>query len=206
MKLSFLGANRQVTGSQYCLEAGGSKVLVDCGLYQERAYQDRNWEPCPVPVDQLDGLLLTHVHVDHCGLIPKLAQQGFCKPIYCTPPSVDLADIILRDAAHIQMEDAAYKKKRHRKEGRQSKHPEVPLYTDEDALAALPLFQPVPYEKTIQVSDAISVTFHEAGHILGSAMLELMVTEDGRQRRLLFSGDVGQWDKPLMNVSQSSNR
>ncbi len=198
MKLSFLGANRQVTGSQYCLEAGGSKILIDCGLYQERAYLQRNWEPSPVPVDELDALLLTHVHVDHCGLIPKLAQQGFRRPIYCTPPSIDLAGIILRDAAHIQMEDAAYKKKRHRKEGRQSKHPEIPLYTDEDALAALPLFQPAAYGETIRVSDAIAVTFHEAGHILGSAMLELQVTEGDRRRRLLFSGDVGQWDKPLM--------
>ena len=198
MKLSFLGANRQVTGSRYCVEAGGSKILVDCGLYQERAYQDRNWEPCPIPVEELDALLVTHVHVDHCGLIPKLAQQGFQGPIYCTPPSVDLAEIILRDAAHIQMEDAAFKKKRHRKEGRAGRHPEIPLYTDQDAAEALTLFRAAPYGESVRINDAFSVTFHEAGHILGSAMLELICTEDGRSRRLIFSGDMGQWDKPLM--------
>jgi metallo-beta-lactamase family protein len=198
MKLSFLGANRQVTGSRYCVQAGDSKILVDCGLYQERAYLDRNWEPCPIPAEELDALLVTHVHVDHCGLIPKLVQQGFQGPIYCTPPSVDLAEIILRDAAHIQMEDAAFKKKRHRKEGRAGRHPEIPLYDDEDAAEALSLFRAAPYGESVRINDAFSVTFHDAGHILGSAMLELILTEGDRSRRLLFSGDVGQWDKPLM--------
>ena len=198
MKLSFFGANRQVTGSRYCVEANGSKIMIDCGLYQERAFLDRNWEACPIPVDELDALLLTHVHVDHCGLIPRLVQQGFQNDIYCTAPSVDLADIILRDAAHIQMEDAAFKQKRHRKEGRRGKHPEIPLYTDRDAEAALLLFRAAPYEERVRINDTFSVTFHDAGHILGSAMLELIVSENGQSRRLIFSGDIGQWDKPLV--------
>ena len=132
MKLHFLGANRQVTGSCYCLEANGLKIMVDRGMFQERPCLDRNWEPCPVPADQLAALVLTHVHVDHCGLIPRLVKEGFKGPIYCTPPSVELAEIVLRDSAHIQTEDARFKLKRHAKEGRQGKHPVVPLYVESD--------------------------------------------------------------------------
>jgi metallo-beta-lactamase family protein len=198
MELSFLGANRQVTGSRYCLEAGGSKILIDCGLFQERQFLARNWEPCPVPAGQLDALLLTHVHVDHCGLIPRLVQEGYGGPIFCTPPSVDLAEIILRDAASIQVEDAAYKKKRHRKEGRAGRYPEVPLYTEEDVNRAIPLLREVGYAESQRINDIFRVTFHEAGHILGSSMLEVVVSEAGTSRRILFSGDIGQWKKPLV--------
>ena len=198
MKLSFLGANRQVTGSRYCLEAGGSKIMIDCGLVQERHYLARNWDPCPVAPGQLDALLLTHVHIDHCGLIPKLVHEGFRGPIYATRPTAGLADIVLRDSAHIQMEDAAYKRKRHQKEGRRGKHPEIPLYTDADAAQALPLFRPTPYSKSVRINDAFSVTFHDAGHILGSAMLEVVAAENGRTTRLVFSGDMGQWNKPII--------
>ena len=198
MKLSFLGANRQVTGSRYCLEAAGSKIMIDCGLVQEREYVSRNWEPCPVAPSGVDALLLTHVHIDHCGLIPKLVYEGFHGPIYATRPSAGLAEIVLRDSAHIQMEDAAYKRKRHKKEGRQSKYPDTPLYTEADAEKAIPLFQPTPYLRPVNVNDAFAVTFHDAGHILGSAMLEVLATEGDRERRFLFSGDVGQWDKPII--------
>ncbi len=126
MKLQFLGATRQVTGSRYCLEAGGAKVLIDCGMFQERQYRDRNWEPSPVPPSRIDALVLTHAHLDHCGLAPKLVKEGFRGPILTTSASADLAELILRDSAEIQTEDAAYKKRRHRKEGRRGKHPEMP--------------------------------------------------------------------------------
>ncbi len=198
MKLHFLGANRQVTGSRYCLEAAGHKVLIDCGMFQERPFQDRNWEPSPVPPGDIDALLLTHVHIDHSGLIPRLVGQGFSGPIHCTRPSVDLAEVMLRDSAKIQEEDAAYKKRRHKREGRKGKHPEIPLYTVVEVEKALPLFQPTPYAKPVEVADGITVVFHDAGHILGSAMLEVTVTENGQSRRVLFSGDIGQWNKPLI--------
>ncbi len=198
MKLTFLGANRQVTGSRYCVEADGSRLMVDYGMAQERAYLARNWEPCPVDPRQLDALLLTHIHIDHSGLIPKLAAEGFRAPVYCTRPTVDLADIVLHDAARIQTEDAEYKRRRHHKEGRRGRHPEIPLYTEADVNKALPLFQGTPYGKPVPINNVFTVTFHDAGHILGSAMIELAVKENGTTRRLVFSGDIGQWDKPLV--------
>ena len=144
MKLQFLGAARQVTGSQYYLEADGARLLVDCGMYQERAYLARNWEKSPLRLRDLDAVLLTHAHVDHCGLAPKLVREGFRGPIIATSASADLVELVLRDAAEIQMEDAAFKQKRHRKEGRRDERPVRPLYTLADVERTLPLLQPVP--------------------------------------------------------------
>ena len=127
MKLQFLGATRQVTGSQYYVEADGARLLVDCGMYQERAYLERNWAPSPLRLRDLDAVLLTHAHVDHCGLAPKLVQEGFRGPIITTFASADLVELVLRDAAQIQAEDAAFKEKRHRKEGRKNQRPVKPL-------------------------------------------------------------------------------
>ena len=198
MKLKFLGASRQVTGSRYLVQAGGLNLLVDCGLFQERAFLERNWEPSPVPPDDIDFLLLTHAHLDHSGLIPKLAREGFANPVITTGASAELARIVLRDAGHLQEEDAAFKKKRHQREGRKARHPEIPLYTMQDAENALPLFQSVRYGEEAALNDQVSARFYDAGHILGAAMLELKVRENGQPRRLVFSGDVGQWDKPLV--------
>jgi metallo-beta-lactamase family protein len=201
MQITFLGANRQVTGSCYCLEANGSSVLVDCGLFQERAYLSRNWEPPSAAVRSCKALLLTHIHIDHSGLIPRLVGEGFRQPIFATHPTVDLADIVLRDSAHIQEEDAAYKKKRHQREGRRGAHPEVPLYTQKEVEKTLPLFQGVGYGERLKVADGIEVVYHDAGHILGSAMIEVFVQEDGKRRRVIFSGDIGQDDRPLIRDS-----
>ncbi|MCA9118712.1 MAG: MBL fold metallo-hydrolase [Planctomycetaceae bacterium] len=198
MKLHFLGANRQVTGSRYCLETAESKVMIDCGMFQEREFLSRNWEPNSIAPSECDAMLLTHAHLDHCGLIPKLVANGFHAPIYCTRPTVDLTEVILRDSAKIQEEDAAYKKKRHEREGRKSKYPEKALYGEDDVLKTLPMLSGVPYETVLRVTDDISVVFHDAGHILGSAMLEVTVTENGVTRRVIFSGDIGQSDKPLI--------
>jgi len=198
VELQFLGANRQVTGSRYCLEAEGAKLLVDCGMFQQRQYLDRNWEPGPVEPGRLDAVLLTHAHLDHCGLLPRLVREGFAGPILTTAASADLAELILQDSAHIQMEDAAYKKRRHRKEGRRGKHPEVPLYTTEDVQHVLPRFEPVGYGQPVKINDRVSVAFHDAGHILGSAIVEVNVGRNGRARRVLFSGDLGHWDTPLV--------
>lgn len=199
MKLHFLGANRQVTGSRYLLEATGLKILIDCGLVQERKYVGRNWEPPAFDPASLDIMLLTHAHLDHVGLTPRLVAQGFNKTILTTEPSVDLAEIIMLDSARIQEEDASYKKKRHRKENRRGKYPEEPLYTPEDAQKAVRLLKGVEYGHPQAISDDVSVTFHDAGHILGSAVLEINVKENGHEERVVFSGDLGQWDKPIID-------
>jgi metallo-beta-lactamase family protein len=198
MKITFLGANQQVTGSCSLLETDTARVLVDCGLYQEREYLARNWEPFPVAPDTIDMLLLTHVHLDHCGLIPKLVREGFSGPILLTSPSEALLPIVLLDSARIHEEDASYKKKRHKREERKGPFPEIPLYTVKDAEHALPLAQGIPYNKSIPLKDQWEVSFHDAGHILGSAIIEVIVREKGRQETVLFSGDVGQWNRPLM--------
>jgi len=198
MKIKFLGANQQVTGSCSLLETETARVLVDCGLYQEREYLARNWNPFPVSPDTIDTLLLTHAHLDHCGLIPKFVREGFSGPILLTSPSEALLPIVLLDSARIHEEDASYKKKRHKREGRKGPYPEIPLYTVKDAERALPLAQGVPYHKFIPLKDQWEVRFHDAGHILGSAIIEVIVREKGRQETVLFSGDIGQWNRPLM--------
>ncbi|QDU95105.1 MBL fold metallo-hydrolase RNA specificity domain-containing protein [Lignipirellula cremea] len=198
MQLHFLGANRQVTGSRYCIEAGGVRVFVDCGLFQEREFQDRNWEDCPIPPASGAALLLTHAHIDHCGLLPKFVKDGFDGPIFCTRATAALADVMLNDSAHIQEEDAADKRRRHFREGRKGKHPVKPLYTEIDVINTLPLMQGVAYGQTVEVAPGFRAVFHDAGHILGSAMLEITVEENGQTRTLLFSGDIGQWHKPLI--------
>jgi metallo-beta-lactamase family protein len=199
MKLHFLGANRQVTGSRYCLETRKSRVLIDCGMFQERQFSVRNWQPFIPPLESIDALLLTHAHIDHCGLIPRLVRQGFHRPIYCTPPTTDLVEIMWEDAARIQAEDAAYKRKRHRREGRPEKtYAEDVLFDEHDVEQCIRLVKAAPYEKVVQVTEDISARFFEAGHILGSAMIELHVEENGTKRTVLFSGDIGQWNKPLI--------
>ncbi len=198
MKLTFLGANRCVTGSRYCLQVAQTRVMIDCGMVQEREHAYRNWEPTPIAADTIEALLLTHVHIDHSGLIPKFVQEGFKGPILATRPTVDLAEIVLRDSAHIQEEDAAYKKKRHLREGRQDKPLKEPLYTMPAVERSLRLLEGVDYDQTVPVAEGIDVIFRDAGHILGSAMLEVLVKENGTQRRIVFSGDIGQRGKPLI--------
>ncbi len=199
MKIKFLGATRQVTGSSYFLDAGGVKILVDCGLFQERDYSYRNWEAFPVPPNQIHYLLLTHVHLDHSGLIPKLVKEGFAGDILLTPASKELFPIVILDSARMQEEDAAFKKKRHDKEGREGPYPEIPLYTVQDAEKCSPLLKDVPYGEFLPLNDQVKVCFHDAGHILGSAMIEIVVQGENGSRNVIFSGDIGQWDKPLTN-------
>jgi metallo-beta-lactamase family protein len=198
MRIQFLGATRQVTGSRYLLEAAGLRLLIDCGMFQERSFLGRNWEPSPVPPGSIDHLLLTHAHVDHCGLIPKLVAEGFAGTVLTTPASQDLVEIILKDSAHIQEEDAAYKLKRHKREKRKGRYPVKPLYTLADVEATLPLFRQARYGQPVSLNDHVTVTFHDAGHILGSAMLELTVHHNGDRRTLIFSGDIGERDKPII--------
>jgi metallo-beta-lactamase family protein len=198
-RLSFLGAAQNVTGSRYLLEVGASRILVDCGLYQERDLLARNWDPFPVPPASIDTLLLTHAHVDHCGYLPRLVHDGFRGRILSTPVTAELAAIVLADSAKLQVEDAAYKKKRHAREKRTGPHPEVPLYTPDDVTATLPLFEPVAYGATVAIGDGVTAQFREGGHILGSASVLVAIGAGDARRTVLFSGDVGRWDKPLLN-------
>ncbi len=195
MRLTFLGAAQQVTGSCTLIEHAGRRLLVDCGLFQERRFLERNWAALPVPARSIDTLLLTHGHLDHCGRIPLLVRQGFGGRILATPPSVDIARLVMFDSAHIQEEDAAYKAKRHAREGRTGRFPAQPLYEQAHAERAAELLRPVDFGATVDLGDGLSARFHEAGHILGSAMIEL---SDGAQGSVVFSGDLGQWDKPLV--------
>jgi len=199
MKIKFLGAAHQVTGSSYLLEAAGMKILVDCGLFQERDYSYRNWAAFPVPPNQIQYILLTHVHQDHSGLIPKLVKEGFTGEILLTPASKELFPIVILDSARIQEEDAAFKKKRHDKEGRKGPYPEIPLYTVQDAEKCFPFLKAVPYEEFFPLNDQVKVCFHDAGHILGSAMIEVVFQDKNGPQNIIFSGDIGQWDKPLLN-------
>jgi metallo-beta-lactamase family protein len=194
--ITFLGAARNVTGSRYLLECGNSHVLVDCGLHQERAYRARDWEPFAFPPDRIDAVILTHAHLDHCGYLPKLVADGFSGPIFCTPASADIAKIVLRDAAYIMAEDAKHKQRRHDREKRKSPRVIRPLYTEEDVTRVNPLFTPVSIDIDFDVADGVTGCFHEAGHILGSAMVRLVL---GGNRSVLFSGDIGRWDKPILN-------
>lgn len=198
-QLTFLGASRNVTGSCYLLEMDDIRVLIDCGMYQERKYQERNWQAFPFKPESIDAVFLTHAHLDHCGLLPKLVKDGYQGKIYCTQATADLTEIILLDSAHLQEEDAAYKAKRHKREGRKGPYPEVPLYTAEDAEAVLPLFEAVEYENCVVVKNDVQGCFYDAGHVLGAATIALTITIDGRKRRILFSGDVGEPDRPIIN-------
>jgi metallo-beta-lactamase family protein len=198
IRLSFLGAAQNVTGSQYLLETDKTRLLVDCGLYQERELKGRNWSPFFMPPQSLEAALLTHAHLDHCGLLPRLVQQEFDQAIYCTAATAEITRIMLLDAGKLQEEDAEFKQRRHQKEKRKGEYPEIPLYTQADAEAVFPLFSPVKYGQPVRLSDGIEASFHDAGHVLGSSMVKLKIKQNGEQRTIIFSGDIGRWRKPML--------
>ncbi len=199
IRLTFMGAARGVTGSRYLIETNDTMILVDCGLYQERQFLYRNWEKFRCSPKKLQAVFLTHAHLDHSGLLPKLVREGFQGKVYCTPATADLTKIMLLDAGHLQEEDAAYKKKRHQREGRQGPYPEVPLYTAADAEKTFPLFSPVEYNQTLDIGHGIEATFYDAGHVLGSAMIKLQISQNGEKRSIVFSGDIGRKDRPILH-------
>jgi len=199
MKLKFLGAAQNVTGSRHLLEANQTRLLVDCGLYQERHLRARNWDPFPISADSIDVVLLTHAHLDHCGLLPKLVREGFSGTIYCTAATADIAKIILLDSAKLQEEDAEFKRRRHERQGRTGPHPVVPLYTTEEAEACFPLFSPVKYKQPIEIGEGVNATFCDAGHVLGSSIIKVGVGRNSQHRSVLFSGDVGRPHRPIIH-------
>ncbi|MEI7880847.1 MAG: MBL fold metallo-hydrolase [bacterium] len=193
-KVTFLGAAENVTGSRYLLEINGSRLLIDCGLYQERSLTDRNWAPFPVAPSSLDAVLLTHAHIDHCGYLPRLVRDGFKGPIHATTPTADIAKTVLLDSAKIQAEDVAFKKKRHEKENRPNPRPLEPLYTVADVEQCCTHFSPVRYRQTIAIAEGVEATFMDAGHILGSASIRIQA----KGRSIVFSGDIGRWNRPIL--------
>ncbi|MBW8001619.1 MAG: MBL fold metallo-hydrolase [Planctomycetes bacterium] len=198
ISLSFLGAVQNITGSRHLLKVDGTSILVDCGLYQERQFKDRNWDPFPINPETIDAVFLTHAHLDHCGLLPKLVKEGFKGKIYCTQATAEIAQIILFDAAHIQEEDAEHKKRRHKKKGHKPPREVKPLYTTEDVQQCLPLFETVEYRKSITISDTVETTFYDAGHVLGSAIIRVKVRKSGQERIIIFSGDIGRPGRPIV--------
>ena len=198
MQIKFLGAAENVTGSCYLVETDRTRILVDCGMYQERDFKHRNWTPFPVEPQSIDAVVLTHAHLDHAGLLPKLVKEGFHGKIHCTPATADIAGIVLRDSARIQEEDAIYKKKRHQRERREAKHPEIALYGAQDAEDTIARFETTPYTDPVSINDDLDVSFHDAGHILGSAMVRIQAGHGADQRTLVFSGDVGRCGTPML--------
>ncbi len=194
--IQFLGAAGTVTGSKHLINVSGDtsgrnglQVLVDCGLFQgKKEWRERNWQSLPLDAKEIDCLILTHAHLDHCGWIPRIVKQGFRGPIYATPATVDLCGVLLRDSGHMQEEDAAFHNKL-----KTSKHdPALPLYTEDEANESLKYFQPVAFGETKQISPELSFRFVHAAHILGSSMAEITLSANSAQpTRLLFTGDIG---------------
>jgi metallo-beta-lactamase family protein len=194
-KLTFYGATGIVTGSRYLLETGGKRLLVDCGLFQGlKEDRLRNWEPFPVSPIDIDAVLLTHAHIDHSGYLPRLGRNGFKGKVYCTHATSDLCDVMLQDSAHLQEEDAEWAGKK----GFSKHDPPLPLYTVEDAQKVLKHFAPVYYGEDLFLTPAMRVKFRDAGHILGSAQVDVKLTNDSKIQRVLFSGDLGRPDQPIL--------
>ena len=190
LTLTSYGAARTVTGSKHLLEVGGHRILVDCGQFQGlKALRERNWQPLPLNVD---AVILTHAHLDHCGLLPRLVQQGFKGRIFCTPATAKLAAIVLADAGRLQEEDA----ERANRKGYTKHSPALALFTEADAARATTLFQPVGYDRPVPVAPGVTVEFLNAGHLLGSSFARVHV-DDG-DRTLLFGGDLGRYGRPVL--------
>ncbi|HEU4319147.1 MAG TPA: MBL fold metallo-hydrolase [Acidimicrobiia bacterium] len=191
--LTFLGGAGSVTGSKTMFDIGNGRVLVDCGLFQgHKSLRLQNWAPFPVPPQSLDAVILTHAHLDHCGYLPRLARSGFTGPVYCTPGTRELAEIILPDSGHLQEEEARFANRK----GYSKHDPAEPLYTKQDALDSLNLLRSVPYDHPREILDGLVVTWRRTGHILGAATVSLHSTE--HDVVTVFSGDLGRSTHPIL--------
>lgn len=193
MKLTFLGANHEVTGSCTMLEAAGRRYLIDCGMEQGKDTYEN--QPLPVAPGEIDGVLATHAHIDHTGLLPLLVRNGFRGKIYATRPTAELCNIMLRDSAHIQEFEAEWK---NRKAKRSGAAPVEPMYTIQDAETAIRQFVGVDYGQKITLAPGIEIRFADVGHLLGSASIEVWVTENDTTTKLVFSGDIGNINQPII--------
>lgn len=194
VRIKFLGANRTVTGSKHLIEIDNFRVMVDCGMFQGmKVLRLRNWEDFPVQPSTIDAILLTHAHIDHSGYLPKLVKEGFSGPIYCTPATADLVELLLRDSAKLQMEEAEYTR---RKGYSHHQNPE-PLYNEKDVENVLPLLKIVDFGQHINIRNSVAVEYIRAGHILGAAMIRMTLQGENQKKTILFSGDLGKYDDPL---------
>ena len=194
MKVQFIGATHEVTGSCTLLEVGGRYYMVDCGMEQGTdVFQN---VPLPVNPGDVEAVFLTHAHIDHSGMLPKLCKDGFKGPIYATEATCALCNIMLRDSAHIQESEAQW---RSRKAERAGEPAVAPTYTVADAESAIRLLRPVSYQERIRVAEGIELRMTDIGHLLGSAAIELWLTEGAEERKIVFSGDVGNTNQPLIN-------
>jgi metallo-beta-lactamase family protein len=202
-KITFLGAAGTVTGSKYLIEAEGKRLLVDCGLFEgSRQLTERNWEKPVIDPATIDWVLLTHAHIDHTGYLPRLTRFGFHGPIYANAATRELCNLLLPDSAHLQEEDARYAARK-----AYSRHkPPLPLYTVGEAQQTLTQFRDVPRAECFAISPQFSVCAHDAGHILGSTWLELTITEGGKKTLVVFSGDLGRYDQPILKDPESPTR
>ena len=193
-QLTFLGAARTVTGSQYLLQAAGGRLIIDSGMFQgEKALRLRNWAESEFDPASIPALVLTHTHLDHIGRVPRLVKHGFRGRILCTPATRDLAEILLKDAAHLQQEDAEYLNRK----GLTKHEPALPLFDEADVEESLRLFEAVPLGESRDLGAAFTFSFRDAGHLLGAASVDLRIREAGRETRIVFSGDVGRFDAVL---------
>ena len=197
MELCFLGAAREVTGSRYLLNAAGKRILIDCGMEQGADIYEN--QELPVPASGVDCVVLTHAHIDHSGMLPALYKDGFRGPVYATPATVALCEIMLRDSAHIQMQEAQW---RNRKAERAGRPLYEPIYDMDDADGALGLFVAVEYGKPAGILPGVRLTLTDAGHLLGSASATLAIDEGGEHKTIVFSGDIGNLSQPIINDPQ----
>lgn len=196
MKITFLGATRTVTGSNVLIETKEKKFLLDCGLYQGQQKEIAlNIDDFLFKPSEIDFMLLSHAHIDHSGRIPKLYVEGFRGPVYATKATCDLCEIMLPDSGYIQESEIEWLNRKRKREG---KHEVPPLYTYQDALDSLVLLERVKYDETIQIDQNIKVRFRDAGHMLGSSIIEIWITEDGKEKKIVFTGDLGNNDIPLL--------
>jgi metallo-beta-lactamase family protein len=202
-KITFLGAAGTVTGSKYLVEAEGKRLLVDCGLFEgSRELKQRNWDKLTVDPTTIDWVLLTHAHIDHTGYLPRLVRSGYRGPIYANIATHELCTLLLPDSAHLQEEDTRYAVKK----GYSRHKPPLPLYTVAESQTALQQFRQIPSNDAFRISPQFSVLPHDAGHILGATWLELTITENGKQTLVVFSGDVGRYDQPILKDPESPTR
>jgi metallo-beta-lactamase family protein len=199
-KITFLGAAGTVTGSKYLIEAGGKRLLVDCGLFEgSKELKQRNWDKLPIDPATIDWVLLTHAHIDHTGYLPRLVRNGYRGPIYSNAATHELCALLLPDSAYLQEEDAAFVASK----GYSAHKPPLPLYTVAEAQATLTQFRDIPRADIFKISPQFSVRPHDAGHILGSSWLELTITEGDKQTLVVFSGDIGRYDQPILKDPES---
>jgi len=194
-QLTFLGAAGTVTGSKYLVQASGKRLLLDCGLFQGgKDLRERNWAPLPLNPATIDWVVLTHAHIDHTGYVPPLVRDGFRGPVFSDATTKELCALLLPDSAHLMEEDAADAAAK----GRSSHKPPLPLYTSDEALAALQHFREIPRLGEYRISPEFLVRSHNAGHIVGASSLELEITEGGQKITVLFSGDIGRYSQPIL--------